>query len=433
MTKCTRVWHVGPLLLLLAGGILAACKPSPPAEPERDQPAQLLLVGDPFAFVLERMQPTLRKELNTPVNFDIERYSDTRRIILNNSRDHHSFYNLVSFDSIWLPRLAQEQALSPITQEDLDRIGVNLETFYPASLSIARWDGVLYGLPIQPHFELLLYREDWFTEKGWAPPKNFDELLSQARAFHDPANERYGICWNGLRGQALGQTISHLYAAFGQPIVGADGEVHIDTETGVQVANYLKELVKVSPPDILNMAWDQRIQRFQSGQAAFTYGWGARSMALEYDPVSQVKGKVGYSVPPGVDDTLRLAPFGQWNLGIPSNLSPSQRDRSLELLRRLFEQRTYDYFLESGLVNPYQIRPESSQVESDYLTTSEMIFEENLISKDARPKLERWSTLADILGIRFHDILLGRLSTEEGLSLAQSEVDEQLILPNSSE
>lgn len=412
-------------LAIASLGLFSGCKDDEPEVNHQNNPIEILLAGDPFAYVLEKLQPQLRENLHAPVNFDIERYSDTRRSILSNSADHQSHYNLVSFDSLWLPRLAEEGALSPITGEDLSKMGIGLDIFYPESIEIAQWDGALYGLPIQPHFELLFYRKDWLDEKGLRPPETFEELIEQARAFHDPANGRYGLCWNGLRGQALGQTISHFYAAFGQPVISAGGTPKIDTETGTQVANYLLALVEVSPPDILNMAWDQRIQRFQRGQAAFTYGWGARSIELEHDPASQVKGKVGYAVPPGANSTTRSAPFGQWSLGLPVNLTPEQRERSLQTLGQLYQENTYEFILSAGLHNSYRSQPESTRITSDYLQTNEFIFGNSLVSPDARPRIRKWSSLGEILGTRFHDILLGRVSVQEGLAIAQAEADEQ--------
>ncbi|MBC2602320.1 extracellular solute-binding protein [Puniceicoccus vermicola] len=412
-----------PLLFFLG------CTQDESLEGPPDRPAEILFVGDPFAYVLEQNWEKIEDSFGDPVNLKIERYSNTRRSIIRNAQDSESFYNLVSFDILWLPHLAQNHILDPISEKDLEEIGIDPKTFYPQTIESSRYEGELLGIPIQPHFELMFYRKDWLEAEGLAPPRSFEELLEQARLFHSPEDNRFGICWNGLRGQAFGQTIAHLYASFGSSIVNDEGEPQIDTETGEKVLVFLQELLAVSPPDVLTMAWDQRIERFQNGQSAFTYGWGARAMTLEHDPASQVAGRVGYSIPPGENGFSEKVPLGQWNLGLPANLTPDERQRSLRLLKVLLSSDVYEMFADSGLENLYRKPPAGVAQSSEYLRTSREIFANDRTSEEARPRLENWTQLADILGTTFHDALLGRMTNEEALRLAQARADEAMGLP----
>ena len=106
-------------------------------------------------------------------------------------------------------------------------------------------------------------------------------MLKIAAQLNDPANNFYGIAFNGQRGQALGQQMAHFYAAFGQHPF--DDKMHptLDTPDAVRAAKYSMELKKYAPPDLLNMAWDERARQFSQGGAAMVYEWAARSFMAE--------------------------------------------------------------------------------------------------------------------------------------------------------
>ena len=53
-------------------------------------------------------------------------------------------------------------------------------------------------------------------------------------------------------------------------------------------------LLEVSPPGILNMAWDERVRVFAQGGCAMTYIWSGRSAIYELDENAPARGNVGY-------------------------------------------------------------------------------------------------------------------------------------------
>lgn len=420
-------------LWIAAVAALAGCGGEPKetaVETGRDGGVEILLVGDPFAYAIERDLDYFSEKTGEPLFLNLRRYAKTLEDILRNRRDHESLFHLVAFDIVWLPQLAENQVLSPITPEDLAAMGVQPSDFYPVTYESNLWNGKLYGLPIQPHSELLFYRKDLLAGAGLEPPATFAELLEQARLFHDPANGFYGVCWNALRGQALGQTVGHLYAAFGQPLVAGDGKPRIDTPTGRMVLEFLLALKEVSPPDILSMAWDQRIDRFKRGKAAFTYGWGARSAMIESDAASEVAGRTGYIAPPAIRAGIPRIPFGQWSFGIPANLPDAERPDALRALAALLSPESLDRFAARGLESLHRRPPAPGGTpESAYGASARKLLESGLIHPDARPMTADWTELAEILGTVFHDVLLGRLDIDEGLAKAQSAAD---ALPGST-
>lgn len=391
-----------------------------------------LTVGDPFAMILDSDPVATNAAVGVPLRLSIRRYARTFDEILLNHSDDHSYYHLVSFDILWLPALTAAGVLSPITEAELRRMGLeDPDAFYPFTIELNRFGGQLYGIPIQPHAELLWYRSDLLEAAGRRPPESLTELLELARLFHRPQERFYGICWNALRGQALGQTVSHFYAAFGGALIAEDGRVTVDTAVGERVVQFLIELMEVSPPDILTMAWDQRIDRFGRGQAAFTYGWTARAPMVERSPTSQVAGKVGYIAPPGWEAGRPAVPIGQWSIGIPAKLPAAERESALRAIAGLSSRSAYQLFAAHGLVGLHR-RGMAEGLETPAYRAVADILESGQVSMAARPLLVEWPEIADSVGTIFHDVLLGKLAAGEALRFAQLAV-EQLLAESGEE
>ncbi|MGR3496066.1 extracellular solute-binding protein [Citreimonas sp.] len=123
-------------------------------------------------------------------------------------------------------------------------------------------------MPAQTTPELLFYRRDLFARAGLELPTSTEAMLDAARRLNDPRRGMHGIAWNAARGTALGHTVLMTMADFGQPVLdlpriagGFDTDAlatggyraTIDTETGLQAAEFLLELMQYSPPDIFSM------------------------------------------------------------------------------------------------------------------------------------------------------------------------------------
>ena len=411
-------------------------RPTPPASDEEgfasDRPLHLLLVGDPFAYAIDNRLEYLSTLNDETMRLSIRRYSRTYETILSNHEDRESYYHLVSFDILWLPSLAQRGILEPLSIEELREFGFDPGDHHAITLTLNKLNGTLYGLPIQPHPELLWYRRDLLEEAGFSPPETTEELITQARHFHRPEDRFYGITWNALRGQALGQTVTHLFAAFDCPIIDADHQLHVDCPAGEKVGNFLLELMEVSPPDILSMAWDQRIERFARGRSAFTYGWMARNSRVERDPLSRVRGQVGYTLPPSSQRNNQAVPMGQWSLGIPANLSEDERERALRALVSLVSDEADKILIQEGFYGHHRSRGSTIEDKRTNDPGYEIVYQllkEGNISKGARPMIPQWADLAETLGLVFHDLIRGDIDLPQTLEIAHQRLEEILPKP----
>lgn len=409
-----RLAVVGLVFVTLCG-----CRRREPyAAADDGQPSRnlrILVVGDPFAMALDRTRPALEAAIGRPVELEIVGYNDNRQLLLHMSRDRQAAYDVVSFDVVWLGELVEKGILSVLPPEVQPRAA----DFLPGSVETCQISGRTYGIPFQPHSELLWIRRDWFEAEGIPFPETTDDLLDAARHFHRPAEGRYGIAWNAQRGQPLGQSMAHFFAAFDQPLLDENKLPAFKTERGLRAARFALALRDVSPPDILNMAWDQRVARFASGAVAMTYGWGARAFMAERDPVSRVRGLVRYGPPPHAPDAQPVIPLGVWALGIPAN-APSPAD-SVTLLRHLSSPALLKLMVRHGHgAPPLLTLLADPELQRDNPVFSTMLDAQktHVFSAAMRPSVPEWADLCEILGTVFHDMLRNELTPEEALAKA---------------
>jgi multiple sugar transport system substrate-binding protein len=421
------------VIVVIVIGVFALKNVAPTAAPaQRDfkgKTFRLLVVGDPFANALKVASVELGKRSGARLAIEVAGYNDVRRLILQNAKDAQSNYDVVSFDVVWAGELASARVLAPLRLKQAP--GLQAEDFLPLAMKQSRVGADQLGLPIQPHPELLWVRKDLLSQAGLSAPDTTDELLKVAKTLMRPKDGLYGLCWNGQRGQALGQQMAHFYGAFGQPLLDAAGQPTLDTPRALAAARFAKSLLAVSPPDILAMAWDQRTRSFAKGACAMTYEWAARSYLAEQDPASVVAGNVAYWPAPHAPGEASATPLGTWSLGVPSNLG-AQHDAAEQFLFWLSEPAQQHLLAQSGNGG----MPRLSLMNDKQLITTYPAFpvvaqlsQTNALSGSMRPGVPQWAALAEMLGTVFHDMLSGQLTPEAATALAQTRALQLLAAP----
>ncbi len=413
-------------LVLLIASLFFGCgrqDPQGSENTEEERPLNMLLVGDPFALALKKCLPELEERSGLNLDIEIVGYNDVRRMSLQNRQDRVSRYDLVSFDIVWMGEYEQQSLLLPLEEKiQLDQLQLLKGSLSPCSRSHH-----CFGLPIQPHSELLWVRQDLLDAHGLRAPRNTDELLAVAKQLHNPEEQLYGINWNAQRGQPLGQSMAHFFASFGQPLLNEQGKAAFNTEKGLAAARYALALCEVSPPDIYNIAWAQRTRRFASGRAAMTYGWGGRASVAEEDPSSVVAGKVLYLPPPHAPDAEPVTPLGVWALGIPAN-APNP-EASVKLLEAIYSPEFQKILTLAGNAGPPRLDtlkdPELQQKLPVFALMASTELQAQL-SAEMRPPIPEWNGICQTLGTVFHEMLLGALTPEQALAEAELRVNNLL-------
>ncbi|MCV2866519.1 ABC transporter substrate-binding protein [Albidovulum sediminicola] len=433
------------------GGSYAAAQSIPPLRVRKDPlkvpgGIRVLVHGDPTFMVMENLKRQFEQVVGTEISqraFSIDRL---REEALRNAKREVSRYDIVAVDLPWIGEFADKGVLMPLDQV-MDLARLDPADFHTAGWKAAHWDGRAYGVPAQTTPELLFYRRDMFAEAGLEPPATTDDLLHAARVLHNPRRGQHGIAWNAARGTALGHTVLMTLADFGQPILdlpriagGFDTDhlatgayrATIDTEAGLQAAEFLMELLKYSPPDILSMSWYERIRPYAAGTIAMAYGYTLLAPYFELDESSPAHGQTGYLPHPAGPGASPVAPVGGYVMGIPANLSPDRIPAAVEALTVFTSPEAQKLYVQNGSrTNPrYSVGadPEVRRMSSIFEAVDGMSWRDEL-QFWPRPPVPEICGIIQICGEEFHDMLRGITSPREALRKAQDRAD-ALIPPN---
>jgi len=385
----------------------------------------MLLVGDPFAVALQKSAAQLEQMAGGTLNIEVVGYDDLYHQILLNAKDLESSYDIISFDSVWAGEFGKSKLLLPLS--DLVKASKIVEPsdFLEIAYASAQYQGVQLGLPIQPHPELMWYRTDIFKDAGLQPPVTTDDVLAAAKLLTKPDQKQYGICWNGQKGQALGQQIAHFYAAFGQHLLNEQGQPTLNTPKGIAAASYALALLPYSPPDVLNMAWDQRPQRFGSGGCVMTYEWAARTYLVEDPATSRIAGKIGYVAAPHAPGEKSVTAMGAWHLGIPMNIG-ARKDIAWKFMEWLTSGATEKFLAiqGNGGMPRYSIMRDATLSKTyPAFSVVEQLGLAGELADWMRPAVPQWPGLADALGQVYHDMLEGKTTPEQAAAQVQKQAE----------
>ncbi len=189
-------------------------------------------------------------------------------------------FDLISTHTKYAP--SQRQWLTPLD----DDLGPDeVAAFHPRTLSLARIDGALYGLPRNLDIKLLYYRTDLFADarerrefktRAGAElrvPNTWDELRTIALHFAR-APALHGFAFPGRESGLFGHFFE-LLAASGGRLLTDRGEPAVDDEAGRWALGLLVELYKrgAAPPETPDWHYDEVATCFREGRAAMTTDW----------------------------------------------------------------------------------------------------------------------------------------------------------------
>ncbi len=401
---------------------------------------RVLVHGDPTFMVMDKLKRQFELVIGTNITqraFSIDRL---REEALRNAARDTSLYDILAVDLPWIGEFASKSVLFPLDQVmELDQL--DPADFHTSGWKAVHWGGRAYGVPAQTTPEMLFFRRDLFAEAGLEPPKTTDQLLDAAKALHNPARGRYGFAWNAARGTALGHTVLMALADFGQPVLdlptivgGFDTDTLatrsfrpvIDTDAGLRAAEFLLELLRYSPPNILSMSWYERVRAYAAGNIAMAYGYTLLAPYFEQDKTSPAYRQTGYLPHPAGPNARNIAPVGGFVLGIPANLAPDRIPAAVEALTTFTSPEAQKLYVQNGSRTNARYSvcadPEVRSISTIFEAMDEMSWRDEL-QFWPRPPVPEISGITQILGEEFHDMLRGITTPREALRTAQTRAD----------
>lgn len=385
------------------------------------RPIRLLSMEDPFAKAWLEHRDDVSDALGVQLEITLMDYENSNRAIAVNAARSISAYDLVAIDIVWMGHYGTLDALLQL-DEILDSRGVDNSKFISIALQAGQVNGRQLALPIQPHPEVLIYRQSVLERLGAVPPVTTEDVLTLAKRINQEIPEMYGICWNAATGAALGQQMLHFAGAFGARIIDDSGNIMIDNHAWSQAFDYARQLASWSPPMIRSMAWDQRIEQFRSGNCGLSYAWGARTAFLEREN-SPIAGDIGYSPAPVGPGLSPATPLGAWLLAIPANLPPTRVAEVADALIALTSEQSARLLLELGVsALPRVIDEQASRY--PVLDLVAQLEASQQLKVDMRPAVKSFQALSEIIGVESHSAIFGHSSSKAALETINTRITE---------
>ncbi|MFC2990970.1 ABC transporter substrate-binding protein [Halomonas tibetensis] len=404
---------------------------------------RVLMHADPTFMAMHNLKRQLEVIFGVSVNNKAKSVDSLREEILANARFSHSHYDIITCNLPWFGELASQEMLLPL-DDFIDREGYNLSDFHPEAIHSSRYAGKQYGIPVQTSPELLCYRKDILESAGLTPPTTTEQLIRVAKALHNPGKGLYGIAWNAARGTPLGHTFAFLMAKFGQPIINLqriDGGYAFEGATGDQLrpmflsdaafraCEYMLDILKYSPPNILQMSWYDRARSYSTGEVSMAYCYTSLAPLFELNEKSPAWQNTGY-LPHTVGNHGRsFVPIGGYSLAIPANLSEERVEAAWAAMRHLTcRSMSKLYILNGSLVTSrFSVSqdPEVSAL-SPLIDIVDGMVRKNILQSWPRPPVPGITDLTTIAGNEIFEVLDGRRSIKKALSMAQDRADRMM-------
>ena len=140
------------------------------------------------------------------------------------------------------------------------------DTFAPAALSMADFDGETAAVPSDGWTQMVLYRKDLFDEAGLEAPNSYANIQKALEKLHNPL-EMYGfVAATKIDDNFMSQVLEHVLLANGATPVAKDGSVGFDKAKLIEALEFYKSIAKASPPG--DLYWKQSREVYFAGQAA---------------------------------------------------------------------------------------------------------------------------------------------------------------------
>ena len=202
---------------------------------------------------------------------------------------------------------------------------------------------------------------------------------------------------------------------------------NIDCEEARLVMDYMQRLLEISPPDILNMDWNKRVNAYLNGEVAMTYCWSMRASRFEQEVGSIVKRRTRLIPQPKSDFGMSANPIGGFLLCIPANLSDARANLAFEAISWMVSPEAMKRHVTNGLpVAPrfsVAADPEVS-ASSPIVRFVDTLAQRGMLCTWQRPPLPEYRDIEYSLGHRIHAALSGEVTVNEALALAQSDADQ---------
>lgn len=396
---------------------------------------KIQLINDPFTKALGTIMGEFTDLTGAKVSKDDLGYGGLYEKQVLNCSQGDSTYDVLFIDGIWVGEFAESGCIDPVE----DRVKASnpaviaMEDYVESFAGQATWNGKLQCLPIAGYWHMLHYRKDLFEKAGLQPPETFDEMLKIAEFFKDntdfPELEG-GMAMNFQRGSAAGQQyFEWIYSAGGSPWktnflgstdVYGDLTPTLNSEEGVKMVQFFKDISKYGPPGVENFAWDERANAFTQGKVAMINNWSVRTPLFTDPEISKVTDKFGVAMFPHADGKTSVPPVGGWILCI--NANSKNKDAAWDFIKWFSSPETHKKFVLAGGPPSRHSAFQDEQIRKEQFWTDTLYASAKAAWPDGRPRYPGTFQVIDAIGLEVNRAIVGEVSPQEALDKANENV-----------
>jgi multiple sugar transport system substrate-binding protein len=197
---------------------------------------------------------TLVKEFNAKhpeiqVNAVIQPSYDEYKTLIQTSVLGGTTPDIASVDLIWVPGLAQTDALAPLDDLIQSDSSFKIEDYYPLLANYDVMNGKRFAIPMSANNMQLIWNKDLFQKAGLDPekaPKTWDEMQQMAEKCADAKN---GVVGFEFYTQPTGEGITWqfqvwLWAAGGEFLNADNTKAAFNTPEGLKALTYVSNMLQ---------------------------------------------------------------------------------------------------------------------------------------------------------------------------------------------
>jgi multiple sugar transport system substrate-binding protein len=410
---------------------------------------KFLFHDDNYFSSLRDLWTDFRANAGSREDFTLLKLPELYDTLLRNATLPESAFDIVALNFPWLPEFADKELVSPIDSGLHDGL-ISGNDFHPSVWETGAWDSQRFGVPLYVTVENLAARRDLFSDANIPYPRTLKELLAAARRLHAPRRKRHGVSWNAARGMPIASAFMFLLNAHAGSVLvkqsdkpgSRKGRIArhpwkggLDTDAAGATVAFMRDLLAVSSPDVLQFDWNRSMAEFMSGNSALCYLWSMRAARFEFDLMSKVKGRVHYMPHPNLKGIKCAVPIGGFLLAIPSNLPKEREAIALQAIKWMTSSKA----MRTQVRNGFPVAPRFSVSSDPEMSATSPIVglvdrlaKQDLLSNTMRPVTPVYTRIEEALGEEIHDALAGKTSDTRALSRAQDRIQSLLMADSRS-
>jgi multiple sugar transport system substrate-binding protein len=318
--------------------------------------------------------------------------------------------DVFSSDVIWTAEFASQKWLYDLTPY----VETRQDELIEATLETVNFDGKFWGMPQQTDAAFLYYRTDQVKEE----PATWQQV-------YEEAGKMDGIVYQGAPYEGLTCDFLELAFAAGGQVLNEDGtEAVIDSPENVEALQFMVDGVEdgVAARGVTTYMEEESRRYFESGRATFMRNW-PYAYSLGNAEGSKVKGKFNVMPFPEWDGGGKAGILGGHNQVISTHSeNPGGALKWIDYITG--EENQKRQFLTASQSPTLKAIYDDEDVQKKYEFATQL--RDAISQAKARPVSPVYPQISQAIYKNVNEALAGRVSPEEALKTAQSEMQQAL-------